>query len=227
VRIFFMLTALIMVAGIALLAWLTTRTPSLAESERIAAVLQSDAPANEPSAYAHCASCHLHDGSGRPDGSIPRLAGQRRAVIEAQLHRLRAGIVHLPVMQAFARTLEPEEVSQVAAYLSALPATWEAPNHALTDTHLGAPLYAEHCASCHGANGEGHDGLFAPRLCGQYATYLDRRLDEIAAHRRGDADAIMVAALKPVPTEDLHPIVAFLASGKGCPTEALPEDAVP
>ncbi len=221
------MAALVVVVSIALLAWLMVREPSLVESKRIATVLRSNAPADEPAVYAHCASCHLHDGSGRPDGSIPRLAGQRRAVIEAQLYRLRAGIVRLPVMQAFARTLAPEEVGQVAAYLSALPATWETPNHAPTDTRLGAPLYAEHCASCHGVNGEGHDGLFAPRLCGQYATYLDRRLDEIAERRRGDADAIMATALKTVPTEDLHPIVAFLASGKGCPTEPSQRDARP
>ena len=221
------MAALVMVVSIVLLAWLMVREPSLAESERIAAVLQSDAPADEPSAYAHCASCHLHDGSGRPDGSIPRLAGQRSAVIEAQLHRLRAGIVHLPVMQAFARTLEPEEVSQVAAYLSALPTTWGAPSHTPTDMRLGAALYTEHCASCHGANGEGHDGLFAARLCGQYATYLDRRLDEIAARRRGDADAIMAAVVQTIPTEDLRTITAFLANGEGCPAQPSIEDAVP
>jgi len=215
-RIFITVVALIVLAGVGSVTWLMTREPSVAQAARIAAVLESTAPPGEPAAYAHCASCHLHDGSGRPDGSIPRLTGQRRSVLENKLYRLRAGILRMPVMDPFARTLAPSEIAQIAEYLSELPAA-AAPSDATEEERAqGASLYAEHCASCHGANGEGQDGLFASRLCGQYAGYLNRRLAEVAAGTRGDADAVMQDAIDAVPVDDLRAIVAWLAAGKGC-----------
>jgi cytochrome c553 len=216
-RVFITVVALIIIACVASVTWLMTRGPSAAQAARIAAVLQSTAPSEEPAAYAHCASCHLHDGSGRPDGSIPQLNGQRRAVLENKLYRLRAGMTHLPVMDAYARTLAPREVAEIATYLSRLPQT----EAAQTDTPEeergeGASLFAQHCSSCHGENGEGNDGLFASRLCGQYAGFLERRLGEIAARTRGDADAIMQGVVDTVPADDLRAIVMWLADGRGC-----------
>jgi len=198
--------------------WLISRGPSAAEAARIAEVLHDQTPAAEPAAYAHCASCHLHDGSGRPDGSIPRLAGQRRAVIENKLYRLRAGMMRLPVMDPYARTLPPEEIGDIAKYLSELPEIEVAPSHASEDERArGASAYAQHCASCHGAHGEGSDGIFASRLCGQYPRYLERRLEEAAAGTRGDADAIMQGVVDAMRVDQLRVIVAWLAAGKGCP----------
>lgn len=216
-RVFLIAGALTLLAVVAAVAWLIARGPTQAEAERIAAVLAPTSPPDAPPAYAHCASCHLHDGSGRPDGSIPQLNGQRRAVLENKLHRLRLGLTHLPVMDAFARTLAPREVTELAAYLSGLPETPATRTDATNEERArGASLYAEHCAACHGANGEGHDGLFASRLCGQYAGYLDRRLAEIAAQTRGDADAAMQGVLDEVLFDERSLIVAWLAAGKGC-----------
>ncbi len=216
-RIFLTITALIVIGGVGSLTWLMMRGPSEVQAARIAAVLESTAPPGEPAAYAHCASCHLHDGSGRPDGSIPRLAGQRQAVLENKLHRLRTGIARLPVMDPFARTLTPNEITEIAKHLSALPVA-ESTARALRKVERirGALRYALHCASCHGPNAEGHDGLFASKLCGQYAGYLYRRLDEIATRVRGDADAIMQDAIADVSVGELRVIAAWLAEGKGC-----------
>jgi cytochrome c553 len=216
-RIFITVMALIVLVGVGSLTWLAMRGPSAAQAARIAAVLQSTAPPEEPAAYAHCASCHLHDGSGRPDGSIPRLTGQRRSVLENKLYRLRAGILRMPVMDPFARTLAPQEITEIAAYLSEMPTPTVVPSKATKQERAqGASRYAEHCASCHGANGEGQDGLFASRLCGQYAGYLNRRLAEVAARTRGDADAVMQDVIDAVPVDDLRVIVTWLAYGKGC-----------
>lgn len=220
VRIFimmFVLVVLVVLVGLAAVAWLTTRVPSAAQAARIAEVLEDTTPDGEPAAYAHCVSCHLHDGSGRPDGSIPRLAGQRQAVLENKLYRLRAGTIHLPVMDPYARTLLPKEVSEIAIYLSQLPEIEIASSDASDDERArGSILYAQHCVSCHGASGEGDDGLFASRLCGQYAGYLERRLEEAAAGTRGTADAIMQGVVDTVPIDDLRLIVGWLAAGKGC-----------
>ena len=217
VRIFIIVVAVLVLLCIATAVWFVARGPSEAQAARIADVLQDQTPAAEPAAYAHCASCHLHDGSGRPDGSIPRLAGQRRAVLENKLHRLRAGTLHLPVMDPYARTLPPEEISDIAKHLSELPELEVAPSHASEDERArGASAYAQHCASCHGANGEGSDGVFAPRLCGQYPRYLARRLADAAAGPRGDADAIMQGVVDTMRVDQLRVIVAWLAAGKGC-----------
>jgi cytochrome c553 len=217
VRIFVLAVALLALVGFAAVAWLTTRGPSAAQAARIDAVLEDPAPEGEPAGYAHCASCHLHDGSGRPDGSIPRLAGQRRVVLENKLYRLRAGTMRLPVMGPYARNLLPKEVSEIAVYLSQLPEIEVGPSDASDEERAkGAALYAQHCVACHGANGEGDDGVMASRLCGQYAGYLERRLEEAAAGTRGVADAIMQGVVDTVPDHDLRPIVGWLAAGKGC-----------
>jgi len=217
VRILIMMVALLALVGLAAVAWLTMRGPSAAQAARIAELLEDTRPDGEPAAYAHCVSCHLHDGSGRPDGSIPRLAGQRRAVLENKLYRLRAGTMHLPVMDPYARTLLPTEVSEIAIYLSQLPEIEIAPSAASDEERAaGAALYAQHCVACHGSNGEGDDGLFASRLCGQYAGYLARRLEEAAVGTRGTADAIMQGVVDTVSIDDLALIVAWLAAGEGC-----------
>ena len=191
--------------------------PSPSEADRIAAALAPTGPSAAPAAYAPCASCHLHDGSGRPDGSIPRLSGQRQSVLENKLYRLRSGMMRLPVMDPFDRTLAPEDITQIAKYLSQLHELPVPSNELRSTEHAqGASLYAQHCASCHGAAGEGQDGIFASRLCGQYAGYLNRRLAEAAAKSRGDADAIMQGVVDLVPSHQLGPIVGWLAEGRGC-----------
>lgn len=216
-RIFATTAAVVLVAALAATAWVVTREPTEGEASEIAAVLAPTGYGAAPPAYAHCASCHLHDGSGRPDGSIPRLNGQRRAVLVNKLFRLRGGLLRLPVMDPFARTLSPGEISEIARYLSTLPDTPTAPNDATeAERATGASVYAEHCSSCHGVNAEGHDGLFASRLCGQYAGYLERRLREVRNGTRGTADAVMRGVLKGLPVEDLSPVVRWLALGKGC-----------
>lgn len=219
VRIFIIVILLVALSGLAAVVWLMARGPSAAQAARIAEVLEDTRPAGEPAAYAHCASCHLHDGSGRPDGSIPRLTGQRRVVLENKLYRLRAGTMRLPVMDPYARTLLPSEVGEIAIYLSQLPEIEIAPSAASDEERArGAALYAQHCISCHGPHGEGDDGVLASRLCGQYGGYLQRRLEEAAEGKRGTTDAIMQGVVDAVPVDELRPIVAWLAAGKGCPS---------
>ena len=216
-RVLAVIPVVVILALVTLALWIFSRGPTETEAREIAAVLAPTGRADAPPAFAHCASCHLHDGSGRPDGSIPRLNGQRKTVLEQKLHRLRAGMLRLPVMDPFARTLAPAEVTGIAEYLSTLPDTPNPPIEASDeDRARGAELYAEHCASCHGARGEGHDGLFASRLCGQYAGYMERRLAEVRAEARGDADAVMQGVLEGLPIDDLSPIVRWLAAGEGC-----------
>ncbi|MFT4570743.1 MAG: cytochrome c553 [Hyphomicrobiaceae bacterium] len=213
-RIFITLVLALVILTVVPVVWLTLRTPTAQESQAISDVLASTAPADQPQQYSHCAACHLDDGSGRPDGAIPRLAGQRRAVIENQLSRLRSGMIHLPVMQPLARTLSAAQSTVIATYLSELAVP--SPTAPIQGHDRGKMLYARHCASCHGVNAEGQDARKAHRLCGQHARYLNRRLDEISAHTRGASDDVMAAMIADVPAQDRRLIVDYVANGLPC-----------
>jgi cytochrome c553 len=165
-------------------------------------------------AYGSCASCHMADASGRPDGAIPRLAGQSSAVLAHKLRRLQRGETELPVMVPFARALGDEEIDGIARYLSTLPVPVGTPV-----SEPGRAAYGNSCAACHGPAGEGSDALLAPRLCGQHGGYLTRRVDEIVANTRGDADAAMAAVVSGLAPEVIVQIADFLQSG-ACGPEA-------
>jgi len=131
-------------------------------------------------AFTACASCHLADSGGRPDGAIPRLAGQKASVLEARLRALRDGSTDLPVMTPFARALTEAETRQVAAYLSSLPRPEQVGVGSGLQLERGAAIERSLCVACHAADAPGEVALKAPRLCGQHASYLLRRLNEIA-----------------------------------------------
>jgi cytochrome c553 len=156
--------------------------------------------------FASCASCHLADAMGRSDGTIPRLAGQSAAILSRKLRRIASGEVDLPVMTAFARALSDSEIDAVASWLAALPGAPVANN-----TDRGAELYAQTCIACHGPSGEGNDALGAPRLSGQHAPYLVRRMEESVSNARGDADPVMAVFVTALSPADREAIAVFLA----------------
>ncbi len=167
--------------------------------------------------YTFCASCHLADGGGRPDGDIPRLAGQPAFAVAAKLSRIRSGEVFLPVMAAFANSLSPQEVTAVAAYIAALPTPAYVGLGDGKALSIGRHQYAATCAACHGANGEGSSTLQAPRLCGQHAGYILRRVGEIVQRRRADADAGMAAIAASVSPANLAATADYLSRGTCSP----------
>ena len=167
--------------------------------------------------YAACASCHMADGAGRPDGTIPRLVGQNALVLAHKLQQIRAGHIWLPVMVPFARSLAPDEITVVADYIAALPLPPATPN----PNPIAATAYATYCAACHGRSGEGNAALMAPRLCGQHASYVLRRLDEISGNERGDADPAMAAIVSTMPLTQTAEIAHWLADGD-CNGEVVP-----
>ncbi len=119
--------------------------------------------------FEFCASCHLADGSGRADGTIPRLAGQRASILEGRLRGLRDGSIDLPVMTPFARALSDTELRQVSAYLAALPTPESSKpdtggNHVSAESERGAQLYGALCLGCHAADALGQPAQNAPRL---------------------------------------------------------------
>lgn len=181
-----------------------------------------------------CAGCHGKHAQGGKDGTYPRLAGQRAAYIEEQLHafrsRKRLNIPMLPYTSE--RELPDADIADVAAYLSSIRLTTKPPVFASAsdavrrreeldrvlvipraegDLNQGRGLYNAHCASCHARNGRGRSSF--PMLVGQYPAYLQRQID---AYRRGershDEDAPRTGTLMPLTADDLRNILAHLTA---------------
>ncbi|MCD5327783.1 c-type cytochrome [Chromobacterium piscinae] len=183
--------------------------------------LLAGAPARaEPAQLARqlCASCHGADGNG--PGPAPRLAGQQAGYIEQQwqafrLHQRADGGAHGAAMAA----LKSEgDIKALAAYFAAQP---PAPaRSAGGDPALlaaGRKLYVEGnlavgtppCFSCHGDRGEG--GSAAPRLAGQHAAYLARRM-RVSDAPQPDSAMEMQEILKTMSADDIKALLGYLAT---------------
>jgi cytochrome c553 len=91
------------------------------------AALAADIGAGKAKVEAVCAACHGANGVSVSD-TIPNLAGQRAAYIEAQLKAFKEGARKAPVptspiatMAAIATQLSPAEMADVAAFFASLP----------------------------------------------------------------------------------------------------------
>lgn len=149
--------------------------------------------------YRECAGCHLPEGWGLSNGSVPQIAGQHRTVIIKQLADIRAGHRDSVLMVPYAA---PEiiggaqGISDVAGYIDSLEMSVATGKGAGDDLELGEKLYAEHCARCHGANGEGNSELYAPRIQAQHYNYLVRQFEWIRDGKRRNSNAEMVAQIQ-------------------------------
>ena len=136
---------------------------------------QAQRPAT-PSAYDRCASCHMPSGTGRVDGSIPRLAGQRSTYLEARLVALADGQGN-PVMTPFARSLSTVERGQLALLVEQMPA----PSEIGHGSGLESAASVDRCEACHGPQGRGGVDPAVPVLAGQHYGWLVHRLELFAA----------------------------------------------
>lgn len=71
------------------------------------------------------------------------------------------------------------------------------------------------CNSCHGADGNGDDALGAPRLSGQFFTFLLKQLEDYASDKRMDQTMfVMNANAKGLSAQDRRDVATYLASLK-------------
>jgi len=80
----------------------------------------ADLEAGKARVAAVCAACHGVSGASVSD-TVPNLAGQRTAYLEAQLNALKEGTRKNPVMNAIAAQLSAEDIANVAAFFAAQP----------------------------------------------------------------------------------------------------------
>lgn len=162
--------------------------------------------------YVLCAECHFESGVGDPAGTMPQLAGQHRSVLVKQLLDIRTGLRRNPIMAPWVKALPDEQaVADVAAWVAGLPPPLSHGRGPGDDLARGRRLYREHCASCHGARGEGNAEAFTPVLRGQHYRYVVRQLIDIAGARRGNAHPGMVAAIVDLSARDVASVADFVS----------------
>ncbi|MGX5832125.1 cytochrome-c oxidase, cbb3-type subunit III [Mesorhizobium sp. 43Arga] len=91
-------------------------------------------------------------------------------------------------MPAFADVLQPEQISQVSAYVASL----SGPVRDKTLIQSGANVFADNCAACHGENAKGNRELGAPDLTDAIWLYGSGE-SAIAAQVRAPKQGVMPA----------------------------------
>jgi cytochrome c553 len=159
-----------------------------ASSDYKAAINSKPDPINGEALFEYCTSCHGPDGSGDVSGSIPRIAGQHYRVLVRQIIDFRYGKRWDVRMEGIAakHTLlaTNQDIADVAAFVSRLDRDGNRGVGEGLYVEKGAAIYAQQCASCHGANAEGDGDKGIPRLSGQHAGYLARQIYDAVDARR-------------------------------------------
>lgn len=134
---------------------------------------------------ATCAGCHGADGNGLTGAPLnPRLAGQVPGYISAQLKAFKNATRKDPVMQGMVAGLSEEDMNDIDAYYSSLPAGEVGIDKKDEEAaRKGEKIYRggyrkyniSACMSCHGPSGEGIPVQY-PSLSGQNAEYTEKQL---------------------------------------------------
>ena len=193
---------------------------------------EGDAERGE-AASATCVACHQANGGGMniPGGeSWPRLAGLNANYIAKQLHDFKAGDRQNATMVTFANMLDDQQIADVAAYYSQLPATPGQGGDNADEALLarGEQLaergdwnaYIVSCKSCHGPGGQGVGETF-PGIAGQHAGYISAQLNAWKSDTRGnDPQNLMGAIAKRMSEEDIQAVSAWYATQPAAEGEA-------
>jgi cytochrome c553 len=163
-------------------------------------------------AFEVCSHCHLPSAAGRPDGSVPQLAGQHTSVLIKQMSDIRAGRRENPIMYPFARTLlDAQKLADLAAYIETLPIPRENGKGPGTHVDLGETLYVSDCRVCHLESGEGNAQQFVPVLAGQHYEYILRQMRDIAVGWRHNNHPAMTPEISSYTPEQLAAISDYVS----------------
>ena len=164
--------------------------------------------------YRNCAHCHTPEGWGLESGRIPQLAGQHRKVVIKQLADIRAGNRGSLVMAPYA-TLEliggAQAVADVAAYIDTLEMSAANGKGPGKDLELGAQLYEDQCARCHGPTGEGNGDAYVPRIQAQHYEYLVLNFEAIRKGTRRNANPEMVTQIQNLNPRQIEAVLDYVS----------------
>jgi len=168
--------------------------------------------ADGKAAYEVCAVCHLENGSGRPDGIFPQLAGQYASVTYRQIADTRDGRRSNPIMCPFVTTLTDSQVlADLATYIESLPLPLDNGKGPGVDYAMGAKLYTRDCAECHGDRGQGNGERLVPMIASQHFAYLTRQIEDIAERYRENAGPEMECPVSPYSQREREAVADFVS----------------
>lgn len=196
--------------------YLSTPTLAWLESggERSEAINLQPNVQNGMNVYKVCSKCHLPDGWGKSDGTIPMIAGQHRTVLIKQLADIREGNRDNPMMYPYATAQAiggAQALSDVTAYIAKLPMNPGPGLEPGIDLEHGKKLYLDNCVKCHGGNGEGNADKFYPRIHGQHYNYLLRQFEWIFDGFRRNANPDMTKQIKNFHERDMKAVVNYVS----------------
>lgn len=164
--------------------------------------------------YRSCAACHMAEGWGLSSGLVPQLAGQHRGVVIKQLADIRSGNRANALMVPYASVEViggAQAVADVAGYIDTLEISVENGKGPGDELELGAQLYAETCAGCHGATGEGNNEEFVPRIQSQHYAYLVRQFELIRSGARRNSNPEMVELIERFGDRETHAVLDYVS----------------
>ncbi|TDQ39401.1 c-type cytochrome [Thiopseudomonas denitrificans] len=184
---------------------------------------QGDAKAGAEAAGL-CLACHQADGSGMniPGGeSWPRLAGLDEQYLYKQLLDVKSGTRESATMLPFVNMLSDQQLRDVSAYYSQMPATPAKGGEDASEARLahGQKLaeqgdwdrYIVPCQSCHGPDNQGVGASF-PGIAGQHANYIEDQLRNWQKGTRdNDPQHLMAAIAERLNDEDIQAVSAWLS----------------
>src|ERR1700731_4684723 len=165
-----------------------------------------------------CSSCH-GPGGRSISPTFPRLAGQQKDYIVAQLQAFRDKTRADPHAQTYmwgmAARLSDATIDAIAAYYSSQTPVASAPSDS-PQAVAGKNIFTEGipsegvpaCMACHGEKAEGNGPI--PRLAGQHQAYLARQLEAFASMAR--ANEIMHENSKDLTPQQISEVTAYLAT---------------
>lgn len=179
------------------------------------AVLEAKPDAEHGASLFHiCTECHGPRGDGDASGWPPEIAGQHPRVIAKELTDFRAGVRWYDPMKRIAGRHvlgTTQDVADAAAYVSSLPMSAATAMGDGKWLAQGGRLYARRCQWCHGAQGEGSDERFVPRVASQQFEYLLRQLHDAVEGRRPNMRVQHLRLLQGDSTEDLAGLADYMS----------------
>lgn len=173
-----------------------------------------------------CQECHARDGNATEIGDgvsgigkFPKLAGQSAEYIVKQIGDFARGKRHSDEMEIMARSLDTQDLFDIAAYYAALPAMrgpLANPDpladalYRQGDAQRGIPA----CIGCHAervaADRQPLGGV--PRIAGQHERYLNKQLkDWRSGERRNDPGNVMNDIARKLSEPELDALARYLA----------------
>lgn len=161
-----------------------------------------------------CAACHGTKGAGVSDGTVPAIAAQHFRVLARELVDYRHDERWDQRMEHFTdehHLSGAQDIADVAAYISSLPATRSLGRGSGEYLVNGAQVYSRQCASCHGAAAEGDNRQGYPRLAGQHYEYLLRQLHDAVEGRRPNFSRAHIRLLEHLERADFVGVADYLS----------------